>query len=95
MANNPIKDDELTPEEFIKLASEAKIQLIDRLAASMLALGEEYARTAAEYYRQKYTGKEENFERLTYEHKRLEIKYDVLKHAISALQSTLKAEKTL
>lgn len=81
--------------EFLQLASEAKIQLIDRLSANLLKMGERYALTAAEYYRQKYTGKEKEFPDLAYEHKRLEIKYDVLKHVISALQSTLRAEKIL
>lgn len=83
----------ITISEFLQLASEAKIQLIDRLAANLLRMGERYALTAAEYYRQKYTEKGENFAELTYEHKRLEVKYDVLKHVISALQSTLKAEQ--
>lgn len=81
--------------EFLEMAQDAKVKLIDRLAANMLRMGERYATVAAEYYRQKYTGKEDNFAQLTYDCKRLEIKYDVLKHVVSALQSTLKAEKIL
>ncbi|GJQ40495.1 MAG: hypothetical protein JETCAE02_29070 [Anaerolineaceae bacterium] len=101
MANNPVKDEEeerlaqISITEFLQMASEAKIQLIDRLAANLLKMGERHALTAAEYYRQKFTGKEKEFPDLAYEHKRLEIKYDVLKHVISALQSTLKAERIL
>jgi hypothetical protein len=102
---NTLNDDAIAKEEerlsqisiteFLQMASDAKIQLIDRLAANMLRMGERYSLTAAEYYRQKFTGKEKEFPDLAYEHKRLEIKYDVLKHVVSALQSTLKAENIL
>ena len=76
MANNPVKDEEeerlaqISITEFLQMASEAKIQLIDRLAANLLKMGERHALTAAEYYRQKFTGKEKEFPDLAYEHKR-------------------------
>lgn len=95
MSNNNLFDEKMSPAEFVQLANEGKIQLIDGLAGTLLKLGEEYALTAAEYYRQKVTGKDNNFAQLTFKYKSLEIRYDVLKHVMSALQSTLKAEKAL
>jgi len=93
MSNNIFDNEKISPDDFIKLAGEAKIQLIDRLAASMMAIGEEYAVTAAEYYRQKYTKEENGFAELTRKHKLLEIRWDMIKHVVSALQSTLRAER--
>jgi len=88
-------EDKITPEEFMQLAADEKIKLIDRLAASMMKIGEEYAQTAAEYYRQKFTKEERGFAELTYKHKQLEIRWDMIKHVVSALQSTLRAEREI
>lgn len=95
MANNNF-DEKITPEEFMQLARDKKIELIDKLAASMMVIGEEYATVAAEYYRQKFTNKEvPNFAALTYACKKLEIRWDMIKHVVSALQSTLRAEREI
>ena len=84
----------LDEDEFIRQASQEKINLIDKLASKVMSFGERYAIKSAEYYRQKLTDqKAANFPQLAAEHARLEIEYDALKHALSALQSTLKAER--
>lgn len=86
--------EDMSPVQFVEMATQNKIHLIDILAARVLELGEEYALVNADYYRAKLAGqKDETFGALTYRQHRLEIEYDALKHAISALQSTLKAEQ--
>lgn len=85
---------DMTPLQFLELAARDKIRLIDQLAARTLELGNDYALASAEYYRRKLTGDtRDDFDILTYRHKKLEIEYDAIKHALSALQSTLKAER--
>lgn len=52
-------DDELLSYgEFISLATQNKISLIDQLAAKMLHVGYEAASASAEYYRVKLTAKD-------------------------------------
>ncbi|MBL0320722.1 MAG: hypothetical protein IPP74_15715 [Alphaproteobacteria bacterium] len=92
MQNEPI-----TYQEFMSLASQNKITLIDRLAAQMLDIGYRAAAASAEYYRIKL-GSEKGNPRLaeaTATRAALEGEYDALKHAVSALQSTLRAEREL
>jgi hypothetical protein len=80
----------LSQVEFLEWANQDKIRLIDWLASQLLVVGEECAVKTAEYHRAKANAK------LTPEIAQnrylVEIRYDYLKHAISALQSTLKAE---
>lgn len=84
----------LTYSDFISLASQNKIQLIDRLAAQMLDIGYRAASASAEYYRVKLTAKDDpRLPELTAERAKLEGEYDAIKHAVSALQSTLRAER--
>lgn len=87
----------ITYQEFMSLASQNKITLIDRLAAQMLDIGYRAAAASAEYYRIKL-GSEKGDQRLaeaTATRAALEGEYDALKHAVSALQSTLRAEREL
>lgn len=90
-------DEIITMQEFLSLASQNKITLIDRLAAQMLDAGYRAAAASAEYYRIKL-GAEKGDQRLsevTAKRAALEGEYDALKHAVSALQSTLRAEREL
>lgn len=89
-------DEPITFEEFISLASQNKIALIDRLAAQMLDMGYRAAAASAEYYRIKLTEKgDPRLAEATAKRAALEGEYDALKHAVSALQSTLRAEREL
>lgn len=92
-----MNDDEiLTIDEFIRLASENKIDLIDKLAAKMLDIGYRAAAATAEHYRIKLTDKDDpKLPDATARRASLEGQYDALKHAVSALQSTLRAEREL
>ena len=92
--NTPIQ--EMSEADFITLAASNKIQLIDQLAARMLDIGYRAASAAAEYYRVKLTDKASaELPELTATRAKLEGEYDALKHAVSALQSTLRAEREL
>ena len=85
-----------TPEEFIQLASTQKIQLIDQLAATLLDVGYRAAAATAEHYRIKLTAKDDpRLPDATANRASLEGQYDTLKHVVSALQSTLRAEREL
>jgi hypothetical protein len=91
-----MKDYIPTAEEFVELASTAKIQLIDQLAATMLDVGYRAAAATAEHYRIKLTAKDDpRLPDATANRASLEGQYDALKHAVSALQSTLRAEREL
>jgi len=91
MQNEPI-----TFQEFMSLAAQSKITLIDRLAAQMLDAGYRAAAASAEYYRIKLTAKDDpRLPEATATRAALEGEYDALKHAVSALQSTLRAEREL
>lgn len=82
--------------EFIELAGANKIELIDKLAAKMLQVGYEAAAASAEHYRIKLTDKDDPaLPAATALRAKLEGEYDALKHAVSALQSTLRAEREL
>ena len=83
----------LTQVEFLEWASENKIGLIDALCAQMLVIGEECALKTAEFYQAKAKGHVPP--KLFYDRYSLEVRYDVLKHVVSAQQSTLKAETKL
>lgn len=86
----------LTYDEFISMASQNKIQLIDKLAAKMLHAGYLAAGASVEYYRIKIKKDEPNLlAEATARRALLEGEYDALKHAVSALQSTLMAEREL
>ena len=89
-----------TPEEFIEQAAVTKSQLIEKLAAQMLAKGYELALAAWRYYtaeakKKGSTEDEDEFSQARAERARLDWEYDALKHAVSALQSTLKFEREL
>lgn len=87
----------MTYQEFMSLAMQNKIMLIDHLAAKMLDVGCRAAAASAEYYRIKL-GSEKGDPRLaeaTATRAKFECEYDALKHAVSALQSTLRAEREL
>ena len=89
-----------TPEEFIEQAAVTKSQLIEKLAAQMLAKGYELALAAWHYYAAETKKKagpefEDEFSQARAERARLDWEYDALKHAVSALQSTLKFEREL
>lgn len=95
MTNN-FSVDELSAEDFIALAATNKIGLIDKLAARMLDIGYRAAAASAEYYRVKLTDKADaNLPELTATRAKLDGEYDAIKHAVSALQSTLRAEREL
>lgn len=87
----------ITYQEFMSLASQNKITLIDRLAAQMLDAGYRAAAASAEYYRIKLGSEKGNpqLAEATAKRAALEGEYDALKHAVSALQSTLRAEREL
>ena len=89
-----VKDEIPTIEEFIELASANKVQLIERLAAKMLTSGYELAAAAFDHYRLQATAKGTP-EAAIAQAKRAQLdwEYDALKHSVSALQSTLKAER--
>lgn len=90
-----IPTNDLSVEQFLALAAQNKVELIDMLAARMFQIGQELALTNAEYFRQKNTTRLENFGQLAADHARLEVLFDAIKHAISALQSTLRAEREI
>lgn len=86
--------DEYTPQEFLDLASRSKIQLLDELAAQMMYAGYQAAMATAEHHRVKLTDKDNpRLPELTAARAMWEGKYDTLKHVVSALQSTLKADR--
>jgi hypothetical protein len=86
----------LSYEEFMSLATQNKIALIDQLAAKMLHVGYEAASATAEHYRIKLTAKDDpRLPEATARRAILEGEYDALKHAVSALQSTLRAEREI
>lgn len=86
----------MTYTEFMSLALQNKIMLIDHLAAKMLDVGCRAASASAEYYRIKLTEKgDPRLPEATATRAALEGEYDALKHAVSALQSTLRAEREL
>jgi hypothetical protein len=92
--NTPIQ--EMSVNDFITLAAQNKIELIDKLAAQMMDIGYRAAAASAEYYRVKLTDKtSENLPELTAIRAKLDGEYDAIKHAVSALQSTLRAEREL
>jgi hypothetical protein len=92
--NTPIQ--ELSVEDFINCAAQNKIELIDKLAAQMLDIGYRAAAAGAEYYRVKLTAKDDpRVPELTAIRAKLDGEYDAIKHAVSALQSTLRAEREL
>ncbi len=94
--NNDMTSDILSYEEFINLAASNKIELIDKLAAKMLRIGYESAAATAEHYRIKLTEKADpRLPAATALRAKLEGEYDALKHAVSALQSTLRAEREI
>lgn len=89
-------DDLITYAEFISLATQNKIQLIDRLAAQMLDIGYRAASASAEYYRIKLSDKDDpRLPEAAALRSELEGGYDAIKHAVSALQSTLRAEREM
>jgi hypothetical protein len=86
--------DKITPADFLELASANKVQLIDTLAAQMLEIGEQFALKSAEYHGGKARGeKGEAFAEISADFHAAEIRYDMLKHVVSSLQSTLRAER--
>jgi hypothetical protein len=88
--------EEMSVSDFINLAAVNKIQLIDKLAAQMLDIGYRAAFASAEYYRIKLTAKDDpRLPEATAYRAKLECEYDAIKHAVSALQSTLRAEREL
>lgn len=94
----PILD--LTPSEFISMAQQEKIRLLTIMAARDLELGEQYALAAARFYRAKYGRPKgapdpENYANLSGEKEQLEIEWDALKHAQTAIQSALAAERRM
>jgi hypothetical protein len=92
--NTPIQ--EMSVNEFITCATQNKIELIDKLAAQMLDIGYRAAAASAEYYRVKLTDKADaSLPELTAIRAKLDGEYDAIKHAVSALQSTLRAEREL
>jgi len=94
---NPLPEVEnMTYLEFMSMAMQNKIMLIDHLAAKMLAAGSAAASASAEYYRIKLTAKDDpRLPEATATRAALEGEYYALKHAVSALQSTLRAEREL
>lgn len=94
MTNIPIQ--EMSVSDFIALAAQNKIELIDKLAAQMLDIGYRAAEAGAEYYRIKLTAKDDPLlPEATAIRAKLEGEYDAIKHAVSALQSTLRAEREI
>jgi hypothetical protein len=84
------------PADFLSRAKTDKIQLIDELAAQELAIGFEAAQASFAYYKVYLVDKNDvNVPMLRAEKERTDAQYDAVKHAISALQSTLKAEREL
>lgn len=95
--SNELINENLSYQEFMSLAMQNKIMLIDHLAAKLLATGSAAAMASAEYYRIKL-GNEKGDPQLVHAtalRAKLEGEYDALKHAVSALQSTLRAEREL
>ena len=93
---NELINENLSYQEFMSLAMQNKIMLIDHLAAKLLATGSAAASASAEYYRIKLTAKDDpRLPEATATRAALEGEYDALKHAVSALQSTLRAEREL
>lgn len=94
-------DTPLSPEEFMQLAAANKIELIEKLAAQMLDIGYRAAAATAEHYRIKLGIHDDSpdykqaLADATARRSSLEGQYDALKHAVSALQSTLRAEREL
>jgi len=84
----------LTEEEFAEKVSTDKIGLIDRLAGDLYVVGLELAKVSMEYYAQggRY-GKGHVFQLVQGRKAALEWEHDTIRHTISALQSTLKAER--
>lgn len=96
MTDNKIEIDGMTYQEFMSLAVQSKVTLIDHLAAKMLAIGSQAALASAEYYRIKLNAKgDPRLAEATATRAALEGEYDALKHAVSALQSTLRAEREM
>jgi hypothetical protein len=88
-------DNALNPQEFSDLASSNKVQLMDRLAGDLYQVGVvQLPQVAQEYYRLggRY-GKGLEFEKVQGMKAKLEWEAETLRHVISALQSTLKAER--
>lgn len=94
-------DTPLSPEEFMQLAAANKVELIEKLAAQMLDIGYRAAAATAEYYRIKLGIHDDSpaYKQMladaTARRASLEGQYDAIKHAVSALQSTMRAEREL
>lgn len=96
MTEEKIEIDGMTYQEFMSLAIQNKVTLIDHLAAKMLLVGSQAALASAEYYRVKLAEKgDPRLAELAASRAALEGEYDALKHAVSALQSTLRAEREM
>jgi len=89
-----VKQQPLTREEFTDKVGQDKIGLLDRLAGDIYEVGYKLAEASVEYYKMggRY-GKGEEFQAAQGRKADLEWKYETLRHVISALQSTLKAER--
>lgn len=84
------------PQEFIQLAHSNKIELLEKLAAQLLEIGFESAMATAHYHRLKLLDKKSaEFPEAEAKRWELEIKYDTLKHVVSALQSALRSEREM
>ena len=87
----------LTPDEFVLEAKNNKIGMIDGFAGILLDVGRKSAEAIWEYRRLKLTAEPKSVElaEAWAESSRLAQLYDTYCHVISALQSTLKAEREL
>lgn len=84
---------DLTPQDFLDMAQSGKIELLERLAARCLELGNDYAQAAFEYYGA--GGSKGATKDVAARYHKLDIQYDSLKHMMSAIQSSVRAEREL
>jgi len=85
-----------SPDEFVQLAGTAKVELMERLGGVMLKKSYDLAEAAFQHYRLQATAKgtPEAGEAQAVK-AQLDWEYDGLKHAVSLLQSTRRAEREL
>ena len=82
----------ITPDEFQQLATTDRIGLIDRATAELMQIGTDFALAAHAYYRD---GGRNASKDVSAEFHRLDVLFDVKKHVLSSLQSTLRSEREL
>ena len=92
---SPVRFSDLDRETFMDLASRDKVQMLEILAAELLAVGYAAARAQAKFYRIKILSPDSKTDlaEATANRNQLDVEYDAIKHTVSALQSALKVER--